>query len=765
MGTRLPSRPAALVAIPVLVVVLVSLAACGLRSGGPGATLPGEGADAGKTVVYRDTWGVPHIYAPTPEAGLYAMGWAQAQDRPEQLLVNFALALGEYSRVAGEAGVQPDLRSRMWDHYGAAQRGIDQLRPELRAHVEAFVSGMNDFYAEHPQDVPEWWGARQIDAAMVLAFGRLFLYNWSIDEAYEDLERGGVEPGFDAPQRGSNQFAIAPSRSATGDAILAIDPHLSWYGPSRFWEVRIHAGELQGSGVTLPGSPYIGLGHTRNLAWAMTTGGPDTADVYELELQPGDVSKYRWDGGWRDLERREVVIEVKTEESGLEPQSHVLWSSHHGPIVARRGNKAWAAKIAYGDMVTLEPWYELNFAKDYQGAVRAMSTLSMFPQNVMVADTAGNIYYQRTGRVPVRPDGFDWSVPVDGKTSKSEWQGVHPASDHLQVLNPPQGFMQNCNIPPDAMMVDSPFQLATAKKDYLYSGPGYGPERAGWTNQRGARAVELLAADDSVTADEAMAYITDIEPYGAERWIAALRAAHERHGATQASSHPHYAAAIADLLAWDGTLAAESKAALRYDFFRQRLRADLGDEMHAALVAAVDDLYAVVEGREPKPPAVSEVQQRAMVQAFASAMDELVADHGSLDATYGDRHRVGREGDPDSWPVEGGGGGQVGLTTLRNMTYGPESESDHTRRGRGGQTSTQVVVLSDPPQSWIYIPLGQSDRPDSPHYDDQAEKAFGPRQLKPSWWLPQDLAQHIESRTELPNAPGASAEGEATAAQ
>jgi acyl-homoserine lactone acylase PvdQ len=127
----------------------------------------------------------------------------------------------------------------------------------------------------------------------------------------------------------------------------------------------------------------------------------------------------------------------------------------------------------------------------------------------------------------------------------------------------------------------------------------------------------------------------------------------------------------------------------------------------------------------------------------------LVGAQGSLDAEYGDRYRVGREGDADSWPLEGGGGGQVGLTTLRNISYGRADEADHTRLGRGGQTSTQVVVLSDPPQSWIYIPLGQSDRADSPHYDDQAEKAFSPRQLKPSWWLPEDLAQHVESRTEL----------------
>ena len=137
---------------------------------------------------------------------------------------------------------------------------------------------------------------------------------------------------------------------------------------------------------------------------------------------------------------------------------------------------------------------------------------AFFPQNVMVADTSGHIYYQRTGRVPRRPDGYDWSKPVDGWTSATEWQGFHPASDHLQVLDPPQGWMQNCNIPPDAMMPGSPFQPGITK-DYLFGSREYG-ELSGWTNQRGARAVELLAADDSVTAEEAMAYINDLVPYG-----------------------------------------------------------------------------------------------------------------------------------------------------------------------------------------------------------------------------------------------------------
>ena len=733
---RAPCSP---VAAMLIVAILGSLVACAPSSDSSTEVLPGSGDDTGNTVLYRDSWGVAHIYAPTTAAGMYAMGYAQAEDRPEQLLVNLAIALGEYAAVVGEAAMPSDLRSHMFDHYGAGQSRLSGLAPELRADVEAFAAGMNAFYDAHPDDVPEWWGDRDVDAAMILAFGRLFLYNWSIDEAYSDLERGGVDPGYEAPQRGSNQFAVSPSRSAEGAAILAIDPHLAWEGPSRFWEFRIHAGELVGSGVTLAGSPYIGLGHNRHVAWAMTTGGPDTADVFALEIDQSEPPRYRYGDEWRELTSREVTLQVR----GGDPQSHTLWFSHHGPIVALRGGKAYAARIAYDDLVTLEAWRLFGLADSVEGIQEALATLTLFPQNVMAADTSGNIYYQRTGRVPVRDSAFDWSKPVDGSDPASEWQGVHPASEHLQILNPPHGYMQNCNIPPDAMMVDSPFALEDYP-DYIFSGPDYGPARDGWTNQRGARAVELLAADDSVTVEEAIAYINDVHPFGSERWVEALRAAHEAFGEAHAEDL-HYAQAVADLLAWDQQLTASSTGALKYERWRQ----ELADSEHGAeLAGLIDDHYAIVEGRQPKAVTLDADQQRLLVLAFTEAMDGLVERYGSLDATYGDRYRVGR-GD-ESWPV-GGGGGRIGTTTLRNMGYSSERD-DGTRWGRSGQTSTQVVVLSDPPQSWMVLPLGQSDRPESPHYDDQAEKLFSQRKLKPTWWLPEDLAPNVLSRIVLDGA-------------
>lgn len=728
--------------------------------------VPGEGPDAGRTVVYRDGWGVPHIYAPTVEAGLYAMGWAQAEDRPEQLLLNLAMARGELSRVAGPDAVESDLRARAWDHYGTARRGYERLPPRVRSHLEAFVRGIRAFYAEHPEDLPGWWEGREVAPYMIVAWARAFLYEWSIDEVFDDLRRGGVDAGLGRTPRASNQFAVAPSRSATGAAILAIDPHLSWWGPSRFWEVRIHAGELHGSGVTLPGFPYVGLGHNRDLAWAMTTGGPDTADVYRLQLDPDDPDRYLYDGEWRSLRRRPVRLDVRRRVDGeevVQGEMHTLHYSHHGPVLARRGDVAWAGRISYDDVVEINvAWHELAFATDYTGAVRAMDTLAMFPQNVMVADTSGNIYYQRTGRTPRRPAGHDWSAPVDGSTSATEWLGFHPASDHLQVLNPPQGYMQNCNVPPDAMMPESPFRPDGGAPEYLYGSRAYGP-LSGWSNQRGARAIELLAADDSVTARAAMDYITDVRPYGVERWLEALRRADARFGRRHAGRRG-YSAALRALTGWDGELRRDSAAALLYARWRTRLVEELGSNGAAAIAAEIDAFYEVaVLGKTPHTQ-LDESGQRALVAALAA----VAADTGWTERrsgpsgagaaatdvraplVWGDVHRVGRG--EASWPVGGGGGGSgPGTTTLRVVNYGPP-RADGTRWGTGGQTATQVVVLGEPVRSWTYLPVGQSDRPGSAHYADQAERLFSPRRLKPSRWLPEELVGHVDSRRVLEDA-------------
>ncbi len=695
--------------------------------------------DAGKVVVYRDEYGVPHIYAPTSEGGAYAMGWTQAEDRLEEMLKNYLRGTGQMAAAFGPSEFNGDLQARLWQHYDVAKKNLHLIRPEVRRHIAAFVHGVNDYLASHKSEIPSWWGERRVDVAMSVAHSRNFMWGWPSGQALSDLRASGVMPNFNVDMRSSNQMAIAPARTSIKAPILIIDPHLSWWGAPRFWEFRIHAGDLQGSGFTLPGSPYVGLGHNDNVAWAMTTGGPDTADIYVLSLNPQNPLQYKYDEGWRTLVSRKVEISVKGEEK---PRELTFYDSHNGPLVARQGDKAFVAKLAYADEVQYgEAFYLFNIARNIEDFRKALDLNQIMPQNVMAADTSGNIYYQRTGRVPIRPDGYDFSKPVDGSTSKTEWLGIHPARDLISIENPPQGYMQNCNIPPDVMMVGSPL-TPEKKKIYMFN------QQDGRTHQRAARMVELLHRDASVTPEEAIAIALDTHCYQYERWTAALNAADEKYGAPY-KSNPDYQTGLKDILGWNGRSDRDSRGALKYYYWRQGVKKVLGPS-YARYVAKLADYMAALGKPKKDVEPASEEELKAMVEGLAAAMLSAREKHKSMDLAYGDVFRVGR--DDKSWPVGGGSLQEEGMATPRAIGFG-DPRADNTRWGGSGQTSTQVVILTKPIQSWTQPPIGQSDRPGSLFYRDQAEKLFSQGKMKPTWYQKSELLKHISSRTELKYVP------------
>lgn len=261
---------------------------------------------------------------------------------------------------------------------------------------------------------------------------------------------------------------------------------------------------------------------------------------------------------------------------------------------------------------------------------------------------------------------------------------------------------------------------------------------------RGARAVQLLAGDSSVTLEEALAYAVDTGCYGYERWVTALTAAHGAVGGGYGED-ADYQRLLRGVTTWEGRADAGSIGALQYWYWRQALRQGQGRVAQAVQGKLDDPLAAVGRGRGT-PASLSEAEQRALVEALAQAAAALRRDHGRLDVRFGDVFRVGR-GDR-SWPVGGGSQDEVGMGTLRAIGFEAPRE-DKTRWGRGGQTSTQVIALTTPIQSWTQPPIGQSDRPDSPHYRDQAEQLFSPGRLKPTWYRKEELLGHVKSRTEL----------------
>jgi acyl-homoserine-lactone acylase len=655
---------------------------------------------AEKVEILRDEYGVPHIFARTAVAAAYGSGYAQAEDRLEEMLRNYRKAEGTMAEAFGKEFVFHDYRQRLWRHREVAQEHYKDLDPKIRAICEAFQAGMKKFMQQHPEQVPAW--APKLEPWQVIALSRYIIWGWPEGEAGGDLQRGGIQPDPVA-YHGSNEMLLAPWRTAMKVAFAVIDPHLSWYGEFRFYEMRIYGGELEISGAAILGLPFPSLGHTRYTSVAMTTGGPDTSDVYAEEVRDG---KYKFKDEWRPLQ-------VRTERIGVKVGNEVKWqevkieSTHHGPIVAHKDGKAYSVAIPYAnEFRLLETGWQMAMAKNLAQAKKALAGLQYMSQNIMIGTVDGDIYYVRNGRVPIRPKGCDTSRPMPGATGECEWQGIHPFEDLVQITNPPQGYMQNCNVSPFAMMKDSPLVPEKwAEHPYLYNDGRRPP------HQRAAMMVDLLDAAKNVTPEQMIGIAFSPQVWHAELWQERIRKAAPE-------------SAFAKMLAgWNRRSDADSRAALGYYL----LKTALG-----------------TPGRAVDPPAT--LTDDAVRDALSKAGQKLNGDFGP-DAVFGTLFRVGRQGGTRTWPVSGGTLQEAGMATPRAISFDQRGKE---MVGHSGQTSTQIVILTKPPQSYMVIPLGESDHPESGHWDDQAEKLFSRSQAKPTYFLNRkELEKHVTAREEL----------------
>src|SRR5438552_5604621 len=209
-------------------------------------------ARGGQATLYRDEFGIPHVFATNLAEAAYVVGYAQAEDRLEELLKNYRKANGTMAEVFGPEHFKHDLIQRMWRHAEISREKYNQVSPKMRAVIEAYQDGVKFFMKEHPEQVPSW--AQEIHPWDAVALGRFIIWGWPMGEAGSDLERAGIHHD-DMAYRGSNEILIAPSRTAMKAPIAIVDPHLSWYGEFRFYQVRIYAGDFNISGVSIVGAP------------------------------------------------------------------------------------------------------------------------------------------------------------------------------------------------------------------------------------------------------------------------------------------------------------------------------------------------------------------------------------------------------------------------------------------------------------------------------------------------------------------------------
>ena len=410
---------------------------------------------AARVTIYRDTYGIPHVFGETDASTMFGFAYAQAEDNFWRLEDNYIRSLGRLAEVQGERGLVSDRRNRTLEIPRLARAEYGRLPRRMRALLDGFASGLNAYLADHPDVRPQL--LMRFEPWYPLAFIRYNYYQsgffWSAGLRSGDFE---TATGGDDPDRyadvGSNGWVIGPTKSATGHAMLLINPHLPFFGPGQVYEGHVSSREGGGwnfTGYTRLGFPFPYVGHNESLGWVSTDNEADQADLYlETFDDPARPLAYRYGRGHRQATAWTDTIAVRT-ESGTERRGFTFRKTHHGPIVGTRGGKPLALRMAKLDGDGwLGEWYAMTHARRVPELKAAMRPLNMLFGNVMAADAGGNTFYLYNGAVPVRDPRFDWSGPVDGSDPATEWRGYHPLEEVPQLTNPLTGWMQNCNTSP-----------------------------------------------------------------------------------------------------------------------------------------------------------------------------------------------------------------------------------------------------------------------------------------------------------------------------
>src|SRR6185295_535819 len=495
--------------------------------------------------IYRDTFGVPHVYGPTDASVTFGLAYAQAEDNFPHVEDNFLRALGRAAEVHGEESLPDDQLARALEIPRLAREEYERAAPSMRALYDAYAAGLNHYLARHPETRPGL--LPRMEPWYPLA---LLRFKYYVGEfvgyaglAPKDLRVVVNEPSAERPQ-GSNAWAVAPGKSGTGHAMLLINPHISFFGPAQYYEAHVHSDEgWNFSGVGRYGLPFPYMGHNEALGWTHTDDYPDIGDLYvETFDDPANPLAYRYGDGHRTAVRWTEEIRVRTAK-GLEARSFTFRKTHHGPIVSEHEGRPVAIRLAkLEEGGWLDQWYEMTKARSLAELKAALRRGAIPYMNITYADRDGNIFYVYNGAVPRRSPKFDWRKPVDGSDPQTEWQGYHAFEELPQLTNPPSGFVQNCN--------STPFATTSSGNPDPAGFPAYmiGPET---DNPRARVSKRILTSQERFTFEEWARAALDTRVLEAETEIPELAAEWERLRQADSPRAESLAPLIAELRAWD----------------------------------------------------------------------------------------------------------------------------------------------------------------------------------------------------------------------
>lgn len=686
---------------------------------------------AKRVTIMRDKWGIPHVFGKTDADAVFGLMYAQAEDDFNRVELNYINAMGRLAEVEGESEIWRDLRMKMYITPEGMKAKYAASPEWLKKLMNAFADGLNYYLYTHREVKPKL--ITRFEPWMALSFseGSIGGDIESIDlkqleQLYGKLPQvaQAVGSGFGPEPRGSNGFAIAPRLSASGNALLLINPHTSFYFRP---EVHVVSEEgLNAYGAVTWGQFFVYQGFNERAGWMHTSGGGDVIDEYlETVVQKDGKYFYRYDGKELLVTEVPVTLPYKT-ASGTASRTITAYFTHHGPVVREADGKWVSVKMMDEPLKALTQSYLRTKARSYKAFRDTMELRTNSSNNTVYADGDGNIAYFHGNFLPKRDPAYDWTRPVDGSTPATEWKGLHKIEDTITLFNPASGWIQNTN--------NWPFRSAGFASPREQDYPKYMwslPE-----NARGLHALRVLDKKSGFTLDSLIAAAYDNHLTGFEPLIPQLVKAYD-DAAADNPLKAQLAAQVEALRGWDLRYSIDSVPTSLAIYWAQDLIKQAGPAARAKDIPVLD--YITVNGT---------AQER--LEALARASARLQADFGTWQTPWGEINRFQRiSGDIDqqyddakpSYPVAFPSAIWGSLASFGMVA--PQK----TKRIYGDRGNSFVAVVEFGPRirAKSILAGGQSGNPASKHFSDQAEM-YSKGQFKDVLFYKEDIEKNLERK-------------------
>lgn len=684
-------------------------------------------SQAAQVEILRDDFGVPHIYGKTDADAVFGLLFAQCEDDFRRVERNYIWATGRLAELEGEEAIYSDLRANLYMTEDEAKAAYEKSPDWLKDLCVAFADGINYYLYTHPEVKPQVITRYEPWFPMYFSEG-------SIGGDIERISEAGIKAFYEGNQplaflgetssdileepKGSNGIAVSGKLTQSGNSMLLINPHTSFYFRP---EVHVVSEEgLNAYGAVTWGQFFVYQGFNEKTGWIHTSTFVDFIDEFEEKVTESEGKfQYAYGTEMRPLDSLEIILKYQNGDS-LKQKTFQIYRTHHGPITHKTGEKWVATKINWDPVNALIQSYTRTKLNNHAEFKKMMDIRTNSSNNTVFADSEGNIAYFHGNFIPKRNLQFDFSKPVDGSNPETDWQGLHTVDESIMLLNPATGWIQNCNSTPFTAAGDQ-----SPKKEFY---PAYmAPDQE---NFRGIHAVRVLKEVNNLTLDSFldMAY----DPYlpAFEYLIPELVQAFEQSGKGKGTLKD----VLEVLRAWDFRTSKESIAMSIAHFYGENYQKKF-KSMNRFINPAID--YKIPSNEE-------------ILMVLEQTIMQMEEDFGTWNTAWGEINRFQRlSGEIELQYDDAAPYVQIGLASGNwgaLAAYGARTfEGTKRLYGYRGNSFVAVVEFGEKVKARSILAGGQSSDPSSAHFTDQVQR-YADANFKDVAFYREDVEKNLQEK-------------------